>query len=129
MAYNSWRQVQGGSDNRAMNIGPAIRMLREERGLTLEALAHEVDSDASNLSRLERGLQRPGFDLLVDLATALGVKVSEICAMAEGEAAPAKDRDPALKAVVTKYQKLSPQHQVIVGELITSLLKLEKQGR
>ncbi len=121
--------MQVGSDNRDMNIGPAIRTLRLERGLTLEALAHEVNSDASNLSRLERGLQGPSFDLLVDLATALGVKVSEICALAEGGAAPAKDRDPALKAVVTKYQKLTPPHQAIVGELITSLLKLEKQGR
>ncbi len=42
-----------------MNIGKVIRALRTERGDSLETLAFEVGTDASNLSRIERGLQQP----------------------------------------------------------------------
>lgn len=41
-----------------MQIGQVIRVLRTERGATLESLAFEAGTDASNLSRIERGVQR-----------------------------------------------------------------------
>jgi ribosome-binding protein aMBF1 (putative translation factor) len=36
-------------------LGPAVRRLRQERGLTLEELAGEVGSSVAHLSRLESG--------------------------------------------------------------------------
>jgi len=36
-------------------LGPAVRRLRRERGLTLEELAGEVGSSVAHLSRLESG--------------------------------------------------------------------------
>lgn len=96
--------------------------------MTLEALiARGVDSDASNLSRLERGRQKPSYDLMVEISAALGVKLSEIFMLAEGEEIEAQQQDPALKAIVAKYHKLTPHHQTIVGELISSLLKLQRR--
>lgn len=94
--------------------------------MTLETLAHAVDSDPSNLSRLERGRQKPGFDLLVEIAGALGVRLSEVFALAEGEESEIQDQDPVLKALVSKYQRLTPDHRVVVGEVISALVKLQK---
>lgn len=110
-----------------MKIGPAIRRLREERGMTPEALAHAVDSDASNISRLERSRQKPGFDLLAEIAAALGVRLPERFALTEGKEAEAQEQDPVLKVIVSKYHKLTPSHQVIVGEMITCLLRLQRK--
>jgi transcriptional regulator with XRE-family HTH domain len=111
-----------------MKIGPAIRKLREERGMTLEALIDRgVSSDASNLSRLERGRQKPSYDLLLEISAALGVKLSEIFSLAEREEAEVLEKDPALRSIVTKYNKLTPHHQAILGEVITSLIKLQKR--
>ncbi|BCJ42787.1 hypothetical protein GCM10010168_04730 [Actinoplanes ianthinogenes] len=49
-------------------IGPRLRHIRQERGLTLEALATATGLSVSTLSRLESGKRRPTLDLLIPLA-------------------------------------------------------------
>ncbi|QNE77669.1 helix-turn-helix domain-containing protein [Streptomyces finlayi] len=49
-------------------IGPRLRALRLDRGLTLEALAATSGISVSTLSRLEAGKRRPTLDLLIPLA-------------------------------------------------------------
>ncbi|OKK08731.1 XRE family transcriptional regulator [Streptomyces sp. CB03234] len=51
-------------------IGPRLRTLRRDRGLTLEALASTTGISVSTLSRLESGKRRPTLDLLIPLARA-----------------------------------------------------------
>ncbi len=131
--YN-WRRTLGARRRSAqtiqfMNVGTVIRQLRENRGQTLEKLANEVNSDPSNLSRVERGLQKPSHDLLVDIAAALGVRVSAIWAQAEGDTSATLADDPALLSVISRLHKLTPHHQAVVGELITGLLKLQRRGQ
>lgn len=50
-----------------------LRRAREEKGLTLHALASLVGSDVGNLSRIERGAQVPS-----------SVLASKICAQFDG---------------------------------------------
>ena len=64
-----------------MNIGKVIRALRTERGDSLETLAFEVGTDASNLSRIERGLQQPSEEVLKAIAAALQSSVAELYAL------------------------------------------------
>lgn len=40
-----------------------LRLAREKHDLTLQDLAKNVDSDVGNLSRIERGHQRPSSEL------------------------------------------------------------------
>lgn len=56
-----------------MTIGPNIRRLRKEKGLTLNQLAALIESDVGNLSRLERGQQGYTDALLKKIAEALNV--------------------------------------------------------
>ena len=58
-------------------IGPAIRRLRQERGMTLDALAAQAGISASHLSRLERSQTLPSFTVLAKIAEVLGVGIDE----------------------------------------------------
>jgi transcriptional regulator with XRE-family HTH domain len=59
-------------------MGPRIRELRIERGMTLDELATAASISASHLSRLERGQTAPSFKVAADIARHIGVKPSEL---------------------------------------------------
>jgi mannose-6-phosphate isomerase-like protein (cupin superfamily)/DNA-binding XRE family transcriptional regulator len=59
-------------------IGPRLRALRRERGLTLEALSGETGISVSGLSRLETGRRRPTLELLIPLARAHRVALDRL---------------------------------------------------
>jgi SOS-response transcriptional repressor LexA len=54
-----------------MDIGKEIRKARKAKGLTLEALALQVDSNTGNLSRIETGKQGASQDLLKRIMSVL----------------------------------------------------------
>jgi len=56
-------------------IGARIRQLREEKKIEAKHLATLANIDAANLSRIEKGRYSVGFDILVKISQALGVKV------------------------------------------------------
>ena len=64
-------------------LGPAIRRVRRERGLTQEELAGEVGASVAHLSRLESGARQPSLDGLLRVAAALGVEVGELLEASE----------------------------------------------
>jgi transcriptional regulator with XRE-family HTH domain len=60
------------------SLGPAIRRLRRERGMTLEELAGEIGTSGAHLSRLESGGRQPSLEGFLRVAAALGVEVDEL---------------------------------------------------
>jgi SOS-response transcriptional repressor LexA len=66
-----------------MKIGKIIRSLRKQKGLTIEQLAAKVESDAGNISRLERDIQGYTPDVLQRIADVLSVRLSYIFQCAE----------------------------------------------
>src|SRR2546430_6031971 len=61
-------------------IGPRLRALRRDRGLTLEMLAADTGTSVSTLSRLESGKRRPTLELLIPLARAHRVALDQLIA-------------------------------------------------
>lgn len=59
-------------------LGKALRQLREKRGLTQEALAHEAGITTGSLSLIERGQRNPSWGTVTRLAEALGSSMGEI---------------------------------------------------
>ena len=55
-----------------------LRELRQERGLSLEAVAYLADLDQATVSRIERGLVEPERKTVVKLARALGMSVGRM---------------------------------------------------
>lgn len=60
-----------------MDIGQTIRKARKAKGWTLDELAHQVETDAGNLSRLERGKQFASKELLGRIMKVLGIELSQ----------------------------------------------------
>lgn len=120
-----------------MHIGQVIYALRQERRLTQEALALEVETATSNLSRIEKGKSSPSIALLIRLAEALGTSVTAIFAGAEGisltAAEPAghadiSSADFSREAVQLRqdFRDLSPGDKRLTLEFVRMLARLQK---
>ncbi|MBD2084263.1 helix-turn-helix domain-containing protein [Trichocoleus sp. ST-U3] len=55
-----------------------LRNIREEKGITQEQLAEFIGKTTEHVSFLERGERSPSFEVILDLADALGVPVSHL---------------------------------------------------
>jgi transcriptional regulator with XRE-family HTH domain len=59
-------------------VGPRLRALRSDRGLTLASVSETTGISVSTLSRLESGGRRPTLELLLPLARAYQVALDEL---------------------------------------------------
>ncbi len=68
----------GPSEQPQPALGKAIRQLRNERGLSQEALAYEAGVTSGTLSLIERGLSNPTWGTAKGIASALKVDIAEL---------------------------------------------------
>lgn len=66
------------------HLGAAIRALREERELTIEALAGDSGVNWTYLSGIERGKRNPSWEIVGKISRGLKLEMSEL-ARAAGE--------------------------------------------
>jgi transcriptional regulator with XRE-family HTH domain len=59
-------------------VGPRLKRLRTDRGVTLSSLAASTGISKSTLSRLETGQRRPSLELLLPLAQAYRVPLDDL---------------------------------------------------
>ena len=59
-------------------IGKRIKMLRQGKGMSQQALAYECDIEKPNLSRIENGNTNPTIKSLWRISNALGVKLKDL---------------------------------------------------
>src|SRR3954466_15824430 len=59
-------------------VGPRLKRIRKERGVTLRDLAESTGISTSTLSRLENGQRRPSLELLLPLAQAYRVPLDDL---------------------------------------------------
>ena len=64
-------------------LGAAIQQLRVKRDLTQEAVAADAGLTARTLSAIETGNANPTWATVRDIATALGVSISELAKLSE----------------------------------------------
>jgi transcriptional regulator with XRE-family HTH domain len=65
-------------------LGAAIRDVRTNRSLTIEALANEAELHPVSISRIEAGEQNLTWTALAGIATALDVELLELVRLAAG---------------------------------------------
>lgn len=73
-------------------LGRAVRLRREETGLSQEALADAADLDATSIRGLERGIANPTWDVADRVARALDLALHELAQRADE--LETKDRRP-----------------------------------
>ena len=59
-----------------MEIGARIAEIREDAGLSQSALARAIGSSQSAISQIETGERNPSYDMLRQIAAAMGVTVA-----------------------------------------------------
>lgn len=122
-----------------MKIGQVIREIREAHKATLEEIAFAANTNASNLSRIERGTQGYSAETLERIASALGVTVSELHLRLETAAKAAQKPDHAVVCnerlpvdytiTSSKYSALTQEHRELVEEFMTLLLRRQRVRR
>jgi transcriptional regulator with XRE-family HTH domain len=68
------------------DLGQAVRRLRWDRDLTIEALAFAAGMHPTYLSGIERGRRNPTWAKITSLTRALGVSIPALMETAEQEA-------------------------------------------
>jgi len=66
------------TDSAVNALGDRLRAAREARGLTLDQLSASVGVSKAHLSRLESADRQPSVGILVEVAAALGTRVSAL---------------------------------------------------
>ncbi len=61
-----------------MNLGQAIKAIREAKGLSQKQVALACKIDTSNYSKIENGKTDPSFSSVVKIAKALGVHLTDL---------------------------------------------------
>lgn len=118
-----------------MRIGQVIREIREARGATLEEVAFAANTNASNLSRIERGTQGYSPETLESIASALGVTVSELHLRAEsatvavGKTTGRKRQILAATLAESRYSKLTPENRELADEFMALLLRRQTPSK
>jgi transcriptional regulator with XRE-family HTH domain len=75
----STRREPGGRIAAALDlVGPRLRRVREQRGVTLTEVARLTGISKSTLSRLENGQRRPSLELLLPLAQTYRVPIDDL---------------------------------------------------
>lgn len=64
-------------------LGRAIRLRREEIGLSQEAVADAANLDATSIRGLERGIANPTWDVADRVSRVLGLSLHELARMAD----------------------------------------------
>jgi transcriptional regulator with XRE-family HTH domain len=70
------------SDQPQPALGKAIRQLREERGMTQEALAQEAGVTVGHMSMIERGHSNPTWATAKAVAVAMNVSIVDLAKQA-----------------------------------------------
>ncbi len=118
------------SNIRHMNIGQAIRQIRESRQSTLEEVAFAADTNASNLSRIERGVQGYSAETLERIAQALGMTVAELHLYAESTTgsidSSIQHEEQLVSAISSKYRALTQENRELADEFLALLLRRQR---
>lgn len=95
-------------------LGPRIRALRQERGLTLSRLAAQSELSVGHLSQVERGLSTPTIRQLQQISRAMGVTIGWFF-----ESAPLRNLEEDRVVVRAGRRKLlRMEHLGLVDELL-----------
>jgi transcriptional regulator with XRE-family HTH domain len=102
----------GGGPHDSPELGSTVRVQREQRGLTIAALARDVGVTAAAVSQIESGAVLPSLATLRKLAASLGIPVFRLFLPVESEAVRVVRRAERITIgrpqSEARYQLLSP---------------------
>lgn len=99
----------------ATQMGKAIAVRRQQKGLTQAELAEKIDVEQETISRFERGATLPPFGRLADIADALSCPLEDL--FRTGSPRP----EDKAKAIAEALQHLSDSDRRMVSDIVEQL--------
>lgn len=95
-------------DKNLIRLGERVRQVRKESNLSQQKVSEKSGLALRTISRIERGLMNPSFEVLVMLATGLGVSVEYLFTYSSDE------DDAGAHELVNLYHSSTKQGQQVI---------------
>lgn len=105
-------------------VGDRIRLVRNEKGYSIEELAHRANVSITHLGRVERGDRSPTLDILGKIISALDITFVELFSDLH---VPKDKEDTTLSILINRLNSLNRNEQKELLIIIDSLFRLIKQ--
>lgn len=113
-----------------MEFKERLKQLRTKKGISQNELARDIGVHVTNISRYERGENRPTSDVLGKLANALDVTADYLMDGSTDDKAQSTISDKELLSQFQRLEKLPSEKKAVVKELIDAfLLKTDLQQK
>lgn len=110
-----------------MQFGEWILVEAERRGWSLNQLAKKAGTSSGGLSMIVNGLRKPGPDVCLRIARALGVNPVEVFQLA-GLLPPEPDVSPVMRQAIYLFTRLSDEMQEAILAQMEGLVEWEARG-
>lgn len=94
-------------------IGQRIRKVRKAHGLSQEELAEKVSISTTHMSHIETGNTKLSLQVLVDIATALGVRTDDLL-----YDIPAVPTNTAMNEIAAVLDRCTVQESKIIADVV-----------
>ena len=121
----SAEQRHGGTSPVRQRVGPTLKSLRMQKRMSLHSLATIAGISPSHLSRIERGLTVPSYDVLDRIADAVG---SDLTAL-RAEEVNARAVDEELDQIFAQWDLSPGAHHELLGLSHETRLELASELR
>ncbi len=105
-------------------IGDRIRFIRNEKGYSIEELAHRANISITHLGRVERGDRSPSLDILGKIVNGLDISFAELF---NDFQVPKDDKDTTLAILINRVNSLNSNEQKELLIILDSLFRMIKQ--
>lgn len=106
-------------------LGARIKKERENKGISQAELARRAHTSPGALSLIEQGKRIPGADIVVRLASALGVTADYLLGIKKLKALDDYLKDPLVEAILKELQKLSEKERGLALKIIKTIASEE----
>lgn len=104
-------------------IGDRIRFIRNEKGYSIEELAHRSNISITHLGRVERGDRSPSLDILGKIVTGLDISFAELF---HDFQVPKDDKEATLAILINRINSLNNNEQKELLIILESLFRMIK---
>jgi len=108
-------------------IGDRIRLIRTERGFSIEELAEKADINTTHLGRIERGETIPKLDSIEKIINALEISFEELFKNIRTNTNANGENDTDISLLINRLNSLNPSEQREILNLFEILFKLIKK--
>jgi transcriptional regulator with XRE-family HTH domain len=105
-------------------IGDRIRLIRTDKGLSIEELAEKANVNTTNLGRIERGETIPKLDSIEKIVNALDITFEELFKHIQPATETNGENDMTLALLINRLNTLKPAEQKEVLSLFEILFRL-----